>query len=129
MAELLAPIKNARDVIRGNKPVEQLGVEMPDSHTLVIRLQQPAPWFLQILSHPIAFPVYATSLIKHQDKAFAAGHLISNGAWLLQQWVPYEKLVLNRNTAYYNNGSTIFNQVVYYPIESSNTEFIRYRAG
>jgi len=129
MAELLAAIKNARDVMNGSKPVEQLGIDMPDSHTLVIRLQQATPWFLQILSHPIAYPVYASSLIKHKDKAFSAEHLVSNGAWQLQQWVPYEKLQLKRNTKYYNDKKTSFNQVIYYPIDSSNAEFSRYRAG
>jgi len=129
MASLLLPIKNAREVMSGKLPVEKLGVEMPDAHTLIIKLEQPTPWFLQILSHPIAFPVYATSLINDKDKAFSSGKLISNGAWVLQQWVPYEKLVLNRNTRYYNQKNIYFNQVIYYPIESSNTEFNRYRAG
>ncbi len=129
MASLLLPIKNAREIMNGSQPVETLGVEMPDAHSLIIRLEQPAPWFLQILSHPIAFPVYATSLIKEKDKAFSAGKLISNGAWILQQWVPYEKLLLKRNLAYYDNDKTFFNQVIYYPIDSSNTEFSRYRAG
>ncbi len=129
MASLLLPIKNAREVMDGKLPIEKLGVEMPDAHTLVIKLEQPTPWFLQILSHPIAFPVYATSLINDKDKAFSAGKLISNGAWALQQWVPYEKLVLNRNSHYTNQKDIFFNQVIYYPIESSNTEFSRYRAG
>lgn len=129
MADLLAPIKNARDVISGKMAVENLGVEMPDSHTLIIHLQQPTPWFLQLLSQPIAFPVYATSLVKNAENAFSAEHLVSNGAWQLQRWVPYEKLVLQRNSTYYDNGKTFFNQVVYYPVESSNTEFSRYRAG
>ena len=129
MADLLAPIVNSREVLSGSKPVEQLGVEMPDSHTLVIHLQHPTPWFLQILSHPIAFPVYATSLVKNGDKAFSVGNLTSNGSWQLQQWVPYEKLVLKRNTKHYDNDKTWFEQIVYYPIDSSNTEFSRYRAG
>jgi oligopeptide transport system substrate-binding protein len=129
MADLLAPIKNARDVMNGIKAPEQLGIEMPDSHTLIIRLQQPSVWFIQVLSHPIAFPVFATSLINHKDRAFSAEHLISNGAWQLQQWVPYEKLLLKRNTSYYDNKRTFFKRVVYYPIDSSNAEFSRYRAG
>jgi len=129
MASLLLPIENARAVMNGEKPVEKLGVEMPDAHTLIIKLEQPTPWFLQILSQPIAFPVYATSLIKEKDKAFSAGKLVSDGAWVLQQWVPYEKLVLNRNTHYYDQKKLFFKQVVYYPIDSNNTEFSRYRAG
>ncbi|NOY15979.1 MAG: peptide ABC transporter substrate-binding protein [Gammaproteobacteria bacterium] len=129
MASLLLPIKNAREVMNGDMAVEKLGVEMPDAHSLIIKLAHPTPWFLQILSQPIAFPVYAASLIKDKDKAFSAGKLISNGAWTLQQWIPYEKLVLKRNTHYYNQKKLFFKQVVYYPIESSNSEFSRYRAG
>ena len=112
MASLLQPIENAREVLTGNKPVETLGIQMPDSHTLVIRLQQPTPWFLQLLAQPVAFPVYASSLVKHGDKAFSTGKLVSNGAWKLQQWVPYEKLVLARNTKYYNHEQSYFEQVI-----------------
>ncbi len=133
MASLLAPIKNARSVLNGKLPVEKLGIEMPDAHTLVIKLENPTPWFLQILSHPIAFPVYASSLIKNKDKAFSAGKLISNGAWKLDKWIPYEKLVLTRNAHYYGiqkeKKNPFFRQVIYYPIDSSNSEFSRYRAG
>jgi len=129
MADLLAPIVNSREVMSGKMPVEKLGLEMPDSHTLIIHLQHPTPWFMQILSHPIAFPVYATSLVKNAKKAFSAGNLTSNGSWKLQQWIPYEKLVLQRNSAHYDNDRTSFEQVIYYPIDSSNSEFNRYRAG
>jgi len=129
MVSLLLPIKNAREIIAGKISVDKLGIEMPDAHHLIIKLEQPTPWFLQILSHPIAFPVYATSLVKNKDKAFSAGKLISNGPWKLQQWVPYEKLLLNQNPHYYNKKKLFFTQVIYYPIESTNTEFNRYRAG
>jgi ABC-type oligopeptide transport system substrate-binding subunit len=129
MADLLSPIVNAGAIIRGEKPVDALGIELPDSHTLVIHLERPTPWFLELLTHPIAFPVYATSLIEHKDRAFNAAHIVSNGAYKLKQWVPYERAVLSRNDNYYNNEKTFFDEVVYYPVKSNNSEFNRYRAG
>lgn len=129
MASLLSPIVNAKAILHGQLDSDELGIEMPDSHTLRIRLTAATPWFLQILSHPIAFPVYATSIIDHGDKAFAAGTLISNGAYRLQSWSPYERVSLRRNDEYHDNASTWFDEVVYFPIDNNNAEFNRYRAG
>jgi len=129
LAGLLAPIRNAAAILRGDLDPRELGIEMPDSHTLVIRLERPMPAFLQVLSQPIAFPVYATSLIAHGDVAFSAGRLVSNGAYTLAAWSPYESLTLARNRRYHADAATWFERVVYLPIEDNNAEFNRYRAG
>lgn len=129
MASLLAPVVNATAIMRGELGVDKLGVEMPDSHTLIIKLIAPTPWFLQILAQPVAYPVYATSIIEHGNKAFAADKLISNGAYRLETWSPYERVSLLRNDKYRDNTNSWFDHVVYYPIDNNNAEFNRYRAG
>lgn len=129
MASLLAPIVNAAPIMHGKLDVDKLGIEMPDSHTLIIKLIAPTPWFLQILAQPVAYPVYATSIIEHGNKAFAAGNLVSNGAYRLDAWSPYERVSLLRNDKYHDNANSWFNRVVYYPIDNNNAEFNRYRAG
>jgi oligopeptide transport system substrate-binding protein len=129
MASLLAPVVNATAIMRGGLDVDKLGIEMPDSHTLIIKLIAPTPWFLQILAQPVAFPVYATSIIEHGNKAFAAGKLVSNGAYRLEAWSPYERVSLTRNDKYRDNANSWFSRVIYYPIDNNNAEFNRYRAG
>ena len=129
LSDMLQPISNAVDVMKGKLTPDQLGVSAPDDRTLVITLASPAPWFLQVLSHPIAAPVHGSSITQHGDKAFTAGKLVSNGAYMLVEWSPYDRVILSRNDHYYANADSWFDQVLYYPIDNNNAEFNRYRAG
>lgn len=129
MADLLLPIINAPEIMQGQRPVDQLGIKQLDERTLVITLSTPTPWLLEVLSHPIAAPVHAKSLSEHGGKAFTPGKLISNGAYRLSAWSPYERIILKRNKHYYANADSWFDSVVYYPIDNNNLEFNRYRAG
>lgn len=129
LSDLLLPVSNAVDVMKGKLTPEQLGVSAPDDHTLVITLAAPAPWFLQVLSHPVTAPVHAASITQHGDKAFTAGKLVSNGAYALSEWSPYDRVMLSRNKHYHANTDSWFDQVIYYPIDNNNAEFNRYRAG
>ena len=46
-ASFFYPVKNARAIVRGQLPPEQLGVAAPDSRTVVYTLETPAPYFLE----------------------------------------------------------------------------------
>ncbi|MDX1380768.1 MAG: ABC transporter substrate-binding protein, partial [Xanthomonadales bacterium] len=54
-ATMLLPIQNAREVLAGELPVEELGVVLLDEYTLQITLTGPTPYFLGLLAHPIAY--------------------------------------------------------------------------
>src|SRR5215475_7991494 len=49
--------KNARAVSEGKLPGTGLGVEAPDDKTLIIHLEHPAPYLLELLMHQTAYPV------------------------------------------------------------------------
>lgn len=48
---------------------------------------------------------------------------------MLDSWVLNERMVLVRNKNYWDNDSTVINQVTYLPIESQNAEMNRFLAG
>jgi len=52
----LYPIKNAKDISLGNKPVDQLGVVAKDDYTLQITLERPSPDFLPSLTDSVFMP-------------------------------------------------------------------------
>ena len=49
-------IKNARQVHSGKLPVSQLGVTAPDSRTLVVQMEYPAPDFAALAASPVFMP-------------------------------------------------------------------------
>lgn len=128
-SQILAPILNAEAVIGGSKPVESLGVEALDEHTLRITLKAPTPYFLGLLNHSSTYPVHRASVEQHGDRFSRPGKLVSNGAYRLQEWVVQSHVKLVRNPHYWDNGNTTIDTVFYYPIEDQSTELKRYRAG
>ena len=127
--DLLSGIENAAAISAGDIPVSMLGVEAPDDWTLVIRLAQPAPYFITLLSHPSTFPIHPPSIVEHGDAFARPGRMVSNGAYRLDAWVPGALIVLKRNEHYWNNAATAIDAVNYHVLVQDTAELNRYRAG
>lgn len=128
-AGLLAPILNARAVMMRRLPPDDLGVEAPDEHTLVIHLAAPTPWLLELLTHPVSSPLYRPGLEEHGDEFARPGRLVSNGPFYLAEWQPGMHVTLARNHNYWDRRNVAIDRVIYYPIDDQDVELARYRAG
>ena len=128
-AEMLIDLENAGGIVSGDIPVSMLGVDAPDDYTLVLRLVQPTPYLLGLLSHPSTFPVNRGALEEHGDLFARPGRLVSNGAYQLDAWVPGSIVSLRRNEHYWNNAGTAIDAVNYHVVVQDRSELNRYRAG
>lgn len=128
-ANMLLPIENAAAVIAGREPAEALGVEALDEHTLQIRLTDPTPYFLGLLTHSATYPVHRPSIEAHGSRFSRPGNLVSNGAYRLENWIVRSRIELQRNVHYWDDGNTLIDAVVYYPLEDQSTELKQFRAG
>ncbi len=128
-ADMLAHVVNAADVVAGEKPVDVLGVEATDDLTFVLRLARPTPYLLSLLTHPSTFPLHPGSVEEHGDGFARPGNLLSNGAFVLNAWVPGSILSLRRNERYWNNANTALDGVNYHVVVQDAAELNRYRAG
>jgi len=104
-------------------------LEAPDDFTLVIKLKQPTPYLLSLLTHPAAFPMHPDAVAEHGDDFARPGKLLSNGAYVLTDWVPGSVLTLNRNEHYWNNANTAIDEVRHHVMTQEVAEFSRYRTG
>ena len=104
-------------------------IEAVDDQTLIIRLARPTPYLLSLLTHPATFPMHPGSLAEHGDSFARPGSLLSNGAYVLTEWIPGSVLTLRRNTHYWNNANTAIDEVRHHVITQEMTELARYRAG
>jgi oligopeptide transport system substrate-binding protein len=127
-ASILYPIKNAQEVNRGELPVEQLGVRAVDRYTLQISLRGPTPYFLGLLNHSMAYAVHPPSVKQHGGRFARPGNMVTNGAYVLTDWVVQSHIQLSRNEQFHDNANTIINEVYYYALENSDAVFKRYRA-
>ena len=128
-AQALEAIVNSQEVVAGELPASDLGVEAIDPLTLKVSLQQPTPYLLGLLTHPSTFPVHPGSVAEHGDAFSRAGNLLSNGAYVLASWEPGSVLELVRNEQYWNDAETALDAVHHHVLPQEVTEFNRYRAG
>jgi oligopeptide transport system substrate-binding protein len=120
-AGLLSSILHAESVLAGERPPQDLGVAAMSDRSLEITLEQPTPWFPEILAHPVAFPLHA------EEGAVIDLHV--NGAYVITEWTPNAVLRLEKNPNFHAADSVATQIIEYYPIEQPASELSRYRAG
>ncbi len=126
---MLAPVVNAQQIFSGELSPDELGVSALSDTTFQVRLEDPTPYFLGLLTHPTTYPVYRAALEEHGSAHVRPGNLVSNGAYRLTDWQVRSRIELEMNPYFRDAGNVIIERVVFYPFEDENTEFNRFRAG
>ncbi len=125
----LMSIENAKEIIAGEKPIEELGVEAVDDHTLRVNLSEPLPYFATMTTHSTTFPAPKHVIEEHGAEWTKPGNIVSNGAYVLTEHVPSERSVRERNPMYWDNENTIVDKTVALVINDENQALTRYLAG
>ena len=125
----LMSIENGGDVIGGDMDPSELGVTAIDDTTLEVRLSQPLPYFPQMVTHGTTFPVHQATVETYGSDWVLPENIVSNGAYVLTEFVPQEKLVRTRNPMYWDNENTILETVTKLVITDENVALTRYLAG
>ena len=128
-SQIVDVILNATDIIAAKKAPDALGVSAPDDHTVVIALATPAAYLPSLLSHTSTCPVHRPTLAQHPEQIAKPGVMVSNGAFVLKEWVQGSHIFAVRNHSYWNDRATHLEAVKYLLIPDENAELTRYRAG
>jgi len=101
IANQLYPIKNARKAKSGEIALSQVGIETPDEKTLIVQLEAPTPYFLELASLTSFFPVPRGPNSKWaQDPASHIG----NGPFSIRAWTHGDQVLLLANPLYWESG-------------------------
>ena len=129
-AFILYPVNNAEAYVSGEiTDPSEIGIRAIDDLTLEITLKAPTAYFLDMLTHHMAYPLNQAALEAHPDDWTRAGNLVSNGAYMLAEWAPQSFIRLEKNPNYHDAGAVALDEVFYYPTEDEGQELQRYRAG
>lgn len=125
---ILEPILNAANISAGEMPADSMGVRAVDDYTLEITLEAPTPYFLGLLTHSSAYPMHRASVEAHGDRVTRPGNYVTNGAYMLEEWLAQSHVKLVRNPHYWNNDATVIDEVYFHVTENRVAEISRYRA-
>jgi oligopeptide transport system substrate-binding protein len=128
-AQVIDVIVNASDIVAGKQPPDALGVTAPDATTVVITLATPAPYLPGLMAHPSCSPLHRPSFRKLGDRFARAGEQVSNGAFVLKEWLQGSFVQAVRNRHYWNDAANRIDGVKYLQIADESAELRAYRAG
>jgi oligopeptide transport system substrate-binding protein len=128
-AQALAPIVNGLEIALGRKPPQTLGVQADDPHTLTVHLVAPTPYLLDLLDQGYLYPVYRPAIERYGDDWVRPEHLVSNGAFSLQEQILGSRITLRANPHYWDASQVRLRTVVYYSMPDRAQAVLRYLAG
>lgn len=111
-SDLFYIIKNAKKAKCRQLNIEDVGVKAINDKVLVVELENPAPYFLELISHPIFSPVY------NDEKEPS----VFNGPFMLGKWQRGSVLEFIKNSLYWDANNVNLDKVSIFMVPDVNTE-------
>ena len=122
-------LENAEEINNGELPPEELGARAVDDHTLVLSLDYPVPYLLEMLTHNTMLPIPSHIVEEHGNAWTRAGNYVGNGPYTLVEWIPNDHVTLQKNPLYHDADNVSVDRIVFYPTQDYDAALRRFRAG
>jgi len=103
-----------------------VGIRAVDDRTLVVTLENPTPYFLNLTAFMTYLPVNRTCVEQHKTAWTRPGHIVTNGPYRLIEWKFYRRIRLAKNPAYWNAANVRSNTVDILPTEEVSAAYAAY---
>ncbi|MEI0447800.1 peptide ABC transporter substrate-binding protein [Brachyspira intermedia] len=108
------PVKNAMAITRGELPVEALGIKAIDDHTLVVELEAPTAYFLEVIAFPTFSPLRKDIIEQYGDRWILSPETyIGNGPYVMSERNIDENIVMVKNTNYWNADTIVAEKITF----------------
>ncbi|MBW2268452.1 MAG: peptide ABC transporter substrate-binding protein [Deltaproteobacteria bacterium] len=105
------------------------GVYALDDRTLVVELEAPIPYFLELTSFFSTFPVPRESVEAHGRGWFLPETIVGNGPFVLQSWRVGDRIRLSPNPEYWDLDAVALRSIDVLAIENPTTALNLYLTG
>lgn len=121
-AHLFYPIKNAEAIKRGKLPLTEAGFRALNPSTFEVVLEQPTPYFLELISFCVFFPVCSSSPpSEHQ--------LVCSGPFSLKNWRHDNDILLEKNPYYHRKDDIQLDRLHFAMVKSEMTALQMFEKG
>ena len=117
--DLFYLIKNAEKVKKGEIDLNEVGIQAPDENTLVIDLEHPAPYFLELISNPIFSPLFDS----------CAEPTVFNGPFVIDTWKHDRMISLKKNPLYWDADHVHLDAIEIFVVTDPLTAFHLFEKG
>jgi ABC-type oligopeptide transport system substrate-binding subunit len=124
----LARFLEGKDFVPVTK--ENVGVRALDDYTFQVTLEAPTAYFFKMLYHNFFRAVPRQAIEKWGDQQWIKpNHIVTSGAFRLAEWLPYEKIVVERNPLFWDNANTKLDRIIFPTTEQLTTAMNLYKSG
>lgn len=122
-------IKGAREAKEGRIPLNDIGIAVTDPYTLVVELEQPAPYFLEMTACHFYFPVSPQMRKKESNQSSNdVSNFIGNGPFKPQSWKLRNELTAIKNPSYWDADVVQLDKISLQVLDE-NTSLQLYKSG
>lgn len=107
----LYAIKGAQAAKEGSASVEQIGVHTPNPSTLIVELEQPTPYFLQLATTYFFFPVHSSLRKQSAETTLPYTEIKTNGPFVLENLKHHVGLTAIPNSHYWDKDHVHLNKI------------------
>ena len=127
-ADQLYLIAGAEDRHAAGGRVEDVAIAAVDDATLRVTLRAPAPYFLELCAFTTYMPVPAAPVAEHGDAWTQPGRIVSNGPFVLAEWLERERIVLVPNEHWHGRDQVRLTRVTALPHANHESVYQQYLA-
>lgn len=126
---LINNLVNANDVMKGKKPLTDLGIKAIDANTVQITLVNPDPSFLAIASLWNVGIVSKANITKFAQAWTEPKNMVTSGPYKLDERVVKGYILESKNPYYYDAANVSIEKIKLLPIEDRNSALSQYKSG
>ena len=116
-------IKNARLAQDNVLPMDEVGIRAIDDKTLVVELEYPAPYFLEVTAHWTYSLINSAIDQKYPGWAYQAGETyVCNGPFKLIEWKHSRAITVEKNPFYWDASAVKLKKISITMIERTQSE-------
>jgi len=123
-------IKNGEKINAGEADIDTLGVKALDEKTLEVTLENPCPFFTEIVAFPALVPQREDIVSADKDKwALNPSTYIGNGPYKLTAWEHDSKITFEKNDNYWDKDSIVAPKIEWYLMNDQNAILSAFKNG
>lgn len=129
-------IRGAQEFLKGaTTDFGTVGVAASDDRTLEVRLARPTTFFLGLVTQPLWAPVHLRSIAASGDPYRRGnpwtrpGRLVSNGPFRLAEWMPNQRLTVEKSPAFHGAAGVKLKAIHFHPIDNADAQERAFRTG
>jgi oligopeptide transport system substrate-binding protein len=128
-ADLFYLIEGARAYKSGEIGIDAVGIHAVDPHVFEVTLEEPTPYFIQLVTYYPFLPVHRATVETYGDRWTHPENIVSNGPFRLVYHRQNDKIVMVRNEDYWDAATVRLDRIVAYSLDDIATMLNMYRSG